>query len=222
MKLLPLALPLGATLAASSPAVLHAQAPIVRGSLGPFSVTATVEGGGLRVRADAARRTPASTRGARDVRAVSVLAMADRYVGTKYVYGGTSPRGFDCSGFVQYVFAQHGVKLPRTSRQQAGAGERLSRSVSTLRPGDLMLFATDGSRVDHVAIYAGKNRIIHSSSSGRGVRYDDLSSSRGRWFVSKHVASRRVIGDGRDLVRELEAALLDSVPLDGPDEAPRP
>jgi len=151
-----------------------------------------------------------------------ILGTAEQYLGTRYVYGGTTPRGFDCSGFTQYVFRQQGVTLPRTSRQQATVGDRVSTGGGRLAPGDLMLFASNGSRVDHVAIYAGDNRIIHSTSSGGGVRYDDLLSPRGRWFVAHHVASRRVLADGRSLVRALDAAALRSDTLDPPDRAPRP
>jgi cell wall-associated NlpC family hydrolase len=152
-----------------------------------------------------------------------VLATADDYVGTPYKWGGESPRtGFDCSGFVQYVFARHDVDLPRTSRQQAKVGERVSTKLSALKPGDLVMFASNGKRIDHVGIYAGDDRIIHSSSSGGGVRYDNLHTTRGSWFVRHLVASRRVIADGRRLVNELTAALRARAPLDPPDHAPRP
>jgi len=151
----------------------------------------------------------------------SLLATADQYLGTRYVYGGATPRGFDCSGFVQYVFRRQGVPLPRTSRQQATVGERVGGGTAALRAGDLMLFASNGVRIDHVAVYAGDGRIIHSSSSGGGVRYDDLSTRRGRWFVDHHVASRRVLADGRSLVRSLDAARV-AGELDPPDRAPVP
>lgn len=153
--------------------------------------------------------------------ASAVLETADDYLGTRYVYGGATPSGFDCSGFVQYVFRQHGVTLPRTSRQMAGAGDRVPASLRDLRPGDLMLFAQN-TTIDHVAIYAGNNRIIHSSSSGSGVRYDDLSSSRGQWFVRRMVAARRVVRDGQSLVNALDAAAAVAARLDPPDLAPKP
>ena len=155
------------------------------------------------------------------VPATRVLATADDYLGTPYVYGGTSPDGFDCSGFVQYVYRRHGVTLPRTSREQAAAGSGISASVTALQPGDLMFFASRGSRIDHVAIYAGERRIIHSTSSGGGVRFDDLRSSRGKWFVEHMVAARRVndgggrVFDAADLVKALSE-------LDAGDLAPRP
>jgi cell wall-associated NlpC family hydrolase len=158
------------------------------------------------------------------VSASRVLDTADDYLGTPYRYGGTSPsQGFDCSGFVRYVYARNGVRLPRTSRQMAAAGAGLLPALAVLRPGDLVLFAQDGSRIDHVAIYAGASRIIHSSSSGSGVRYDDFETPRGRWFLDHMVAARRVIADGRSLVADLVGALAaDTLDLDPPDRAPRP
>ena len=125
--------------------------------------------------------------------AAVVLPTAHDYLGVKYVWGGESPRtGFDCSGFTQYVFARHGVRIPRTSRAQVAAGAPVPVRLSALRPGDLIMFANPGRPISHVAIYAGDNRIIHSSSSGGGVRYDDLSSRRGGWYRNNMVAVRRI------------------------------
>jgi cell wall-associated NlpC family hydrolase len=152
---------------------------------------------------------------------------AERYLGTPYRYGGTSPvTGFDCSGFVQYVFARNAVKLPRTSRQQAKVGAGLSRDWRSLRPGDLVMFAERGEPISHVAIYAGRNRIIHASSSGGEVRYDDLGTRRGQWFVEHMVAARRVTPNGNglvlDLVQLLDPKTLTDSALDIGDLAPRP
>ena len=178
---------------------------------GPMSVSASIGATGLSVRIGRASGTaktppaPTSSSSRSTARASKVMTTANRYVGTKYVYGGTTPRGFDCSGFVQYVFRRHGVLLPRTSRGQATAGRRVAAGLSRLRVGDLLLFATKGKRIDHVAIYAGGNRIIHSSASGGGVRYDALNSKRGRWLVKHHVASRRVLSDDRRLALGVQA-----------------
>jgi len=150
-----------------------------------------------------------------------VLGTADDYVGVPYVWGGETPKGFDCSGFVQYVFARNGVRLPRTSRQQAVVGETVTAEAWALRPGDLMFFAFGGGAVDHVAIYAGDGRFIHSSSSGGGVGYDDLTSRRGQHFLDNMVGARRMLADGSGLVRGLEAALRMPLHLDPPDRAPR-
>jgi cell wall-associated NlpC family hydrolase len=153
-----------------------------------------------------------------------VLARADDYLGVAYKWGGTSPRtGFDCSGYVQYVYRREGVELPRTSRQQAVAGTRRPTRWDAAAPGDLVMFANPGEKVSHVAFYAGNGRIIHSSSSGGGVRYDDLSSRRGQWYRQRLVAVRRVSGRGPAIAKGLLERLgLAEVRLDPPDRAPRP
>lgn len=169
------------------------------------------------------RTTPTTTTSTRSsATAARVLTTADRYLGTPYVFGGTTPDGFDCSGFVQYVYRRQGVALPRTAAQQGGAGEKVRVAVKELRAGDLMLFDASSKRpgIDHVAIYAGNGRMIHSSSSGGGVAYDDLGTKRGRWFVDHMVAARRVVSNGQSLVDALQAWA--EAPLDPPDEAPRP
>jgi hypothetical protein len=155
--------------------------------------------------------------------AARVLNTADQYIGVPYTWGGTSPSsGFDCSGFVQYVFGKQGVRLPRTSREQAQVGTSLSPDWRAISAGDLVMFAENG-RISHVAIYAGHNRIIHSTSSGGGVRYDDLSTQRGDWFVDHMVVARRVTPDARGLLLDLARGFADiAVQLDGPDHAPRP
>jgi cell wall-associated NlpC family hydrolase len=156
--------------------------------------------------------------------AARVLNTADDYLGVKYVWGGTSPNtGFDCSGFVQYVFAKHGVQLPRTSRQQATVGTRLPAEWSSVSAGDLVMFE-EGGRIGHVAIYAGNDRIIHATSSGGKVRYDDLRTQRGQWFVDHMVAARRVTPDARGLLLDLAKGFAAgmALELDPGDHAPKP
>jgi hypothetical protein len=121
------------------------------------------------------------------------------------------------------------VKLPRTSRAQAYAGDRVSLDFSSLRRGDLIMFASSGQPISHVAIYAGDKRIIHSSKSGSGVRYDNLTSSRGAWYRNNAVVARRVgtEAQGRGIVRDLVAELRASgvrvdFPFDLGDFAPKP
>jgi cell wall-associated NlpC family hydrolase len=111
----------------------------------------------------------------------------------RYVWGGNTPsEGFDCSGFTKYIFAKHGVALPRTSREQSRVGAGVPADFRYLRPGDLMFFAEPGEAISHVAIYAGNGWIIHSSSSNGGVGYTDLNTG-GEWFVDYFVAARRVL-----------------------------
>jgi hypothetical protein len=100
----------------------------------------------------------------------------------------------DCSGFVQYVFGAHGVRLPRTSREMALTGQSVGRNIEALRPGDLMFFAERGGGITHVGIYAGENMMVHSSKSGNGVGYDDLTTARGRWYQNIYVGAQRVLG----------------------------
>lgn len=122
-----------------------------------------------------------------------IVATAARYLGTRYRMGGTKPGAFDCSGFVRYVFARHGVALPRTANEQSGVGHPIAVGPDSLRVGDLLFFRTKRGRASHVAIYTGNGRIIHASSGSRHIRYDDLGSARGRWFIEHLSSVRRVL-----------------------------
>jgi cell wall-associated NlpC family hydrolase len=166
------------------------QRPLIRATLGPVQVVASLSTRGVNVHSPRSESKPRAT----SATAARILATAELYLGTRYRYGGASPReGFDCSGFVQYVFAKHGIELPRTSRQQAHAGDPLPLSTAALRPGDLLLFASGGSRVNHVALYVGNNRMLHASAGAGRVVYDDLTTPRGHWYLQRHVASRRLL-----------------------------
>jgi cell wall-associated NlpC family hydrolase len=155
--------------------------------------------------------------------ALRLLSAADQLIGTPYRRGGTSPSsGFDASGFVRFVFSRLGVMLPRASRDQARVGERVSPDLHIIAPGDLVMFQDDGG-INHVAIYVGGGRIIHSSETGGGVRYDDLATDRGRWFLDHMVAARRVQPDLRGLLLDLARGYSNQLSNDedGPDHAPR-
>lgn len=114
-------------------------------------------------------RVPASSS-----RGAAVVAIASRYLGVPYVYGGTSPRGFDCSGLTQYVYRQLGVNLPRTAAQQYGATTHIPRSQA--RPGDLVFFFSGGS-VGHVGIYLGGNMMIAAPHTGDVVKKETIYSA---------------------------------------------
>ena len=124
----------------------------------------------------------------------SVLDLAEGLMDTPYRDGGTDPaEGFSAGGFVQYVFGKQGISLPATAREIAREGEAVSTRIGSLRPGDLLFFANNGRTIDHVAIYAGPDRIIHASASAGRVQTDMLGEGeRGQWFSDHLVAARRI------------------------------
>jgi cell wall-associated NlpC family hydrolase len=99
-------------------------------------------------------------------RGAAAMSLASRYVGIYYRYGGTTPRGFDCSGMIQYIYRQLGVSLPRTATDQMRATKRISRSQA--RPGDLV-FVVHGGHATHVGIYAGNGMMYDSPRKGKAV-----------------------------------------------------
>lgn len=120
-------------------------------------------------------------------KAAAILSTAKKYMGVKYVWGGTTPSGFDCSGFTQYVFAKHGISLPRVSGDQYSQGR--SVSMSNLQPGDLIFFSLDGDKaIDHVGIYTGNGQFINASSS-KGVTIYSLGS----YWKSHYIGAKRVL-----------------------------
>jgi cell wall-associated NlpC family hydrolase len=119
---------------------------------------------------------------------------ADALVGTaldlqgiRYRHGGSDPQGFDCSGFTQYVFAQHAVPLPREVRDQFRVGRPVHRDE--LRPGDLLFFSTTTSGASHVAIALGGNEFVHAPSSTGVVRTERLTSS---YWSRRFLGAKRV------------------------------
>ena len=115
------------------------------------------------------------------------LQVAAQYLGTPYVYGGTTPAGFDCSGFTMYVYSQLGISLPHSSKSQASCGIEVSRDE--LLPGDLVFFNTTGSGISHVGIYAGNGMFIHSPLSGSSVCYSSMNTP---YYTGRFVTARRV------------------------------
>ncbi|MGC1381990.1 MAG: C40 family peptidase [Candidatus Baltobacteraceae bacterium] len=107
------------------------------------------------------------------------------FLGVPYVFGGTTSSGFDCSGFVQHVFAMLGIEVPRTADAQYDVGRP---AVGGPRPGDLVFFDTYGG-VSHVGIYLGRGQFVHASSS-RGVMVSRLSES---YWASRYVGAKRLI-----------------------------
>jgi cell wall-associated NlpC family hydrolase len=114
-----------------------------------------------------------------------IVEYAKKFLGVRYVYGGTTPKGFDCSGFVGYVFKKFGIDLERVASDQARQGKSVKRAE--LKPGDLLFFDTDGghSNVSHVGIYIGGGKFIHASSnsSRHKVTITALDSTYSRLFL---------------------------------------
>ncbi|HEV2712657.1 MAG TPA: NlpC/P60 family protein, partial [Gaiellaceae bacterium] len=111
-----------------------------------------------------------------------VVGIAMQYLGTPYVYGGASPSGFDCSGFVMYVYGQVGVSLPHNAAAQYGYGTPVDRSQ--LQPGDLVFF----NGLGHNGIYIGGGSFIHSPHTGDVVKISSMTG----WYASTYVGARRL------------------------------
>ena len=114
----------------------------------------------------------------------SVVAYAQQFLGCKYVYGGTTTSGFDCSGFTQFVYKHFGVNLNRTAAAQYSNGT----SVTNLQAGDLVMFGKSG--INHVGIYIGGNTFIHAANPSRGVTTDTLASG---YYKTNYVGARRIL-----------------------------
>ena len=144
-----------------------------------LSVGACASGGRSRI-----VRYPGST-----VSGSEIVAQARTYTGTAYRSGGASPGGFDCSGFVQYLFGQAGIALPRTAESQFEVGEPLRPKDITA--GDLVFFRTEGRRVSHVGIATGDGGFIHAPNARSRVRVDRLDTP-GTYWVERYAGARRV------------------------------
>lgn len=116
----------------------------------------------------------------------AIVNQAKKYLGVKYVYGGTTPRGFDCSGLVQYVCRSVGITVNRTSRSQFSNGRAVSKA--DLQAGDLVFFAKNG-RIHHVGIYIGGGQMIHAPHTGDVVRVASINSS---YYKRQYAGARRV------------------------------
>ncbi len=119
-----------------------------------------------------------------------VVHYAESLLGTPYHYGGTSPRtGFDCSGFVRYVFLKtRRIELPRRSEDMSRVGVRIKGNQ--LRPGDLVFYSTQGWPYSHVGIYIGNAKFIHSPHTGRNVEIVDMSL---RYWQAHYNGARRIV-----------------------------
>ena len=118
-----------------------------------------------------------------------IVETAKQYLGVPYVYGGSTPKGFDCSGLVYYVLKSHGIKVSRSSAAMYKCGTPISKSE--LQPGDLVFFqGTYKAGISHVGIYVGNGKFIHSPQSGDVVSYADLNSA---YYTSHYYGAIRVV-----------------------------
>ena len=121
--------------------------------------------------------------------ATKLEASVEKLLGIRYKYGGDTVRGFDCSGFTRYIFAQFGIDLPRTSAGQAGVGAKVSKNE--LRPGDLVFFNTNGKGISHVGIYMGDGKFAHASTT-RGITITPMND---KYYSKRYVTARRVLDE---------------------------
>jgi len=122
----------------------------------------------------------------------NLIAYAKKFLGVRYVYGGTSPKGFDCSGFVYYTYSNFGIKLERVAADQARQGTKVSKA--NLLPGDLVFFDTNGGKnyINHVGIYIGDGKFIHASS-GSNARKVVISSLNDSFYSNAYMSARRFL-----------------------------
>ena len=120
-------------------------------------------------------------------RGAQIVQMAQQYMGTPYAWGGSSPGGFDCSGFIYYIYSQFGISLPRMSDGQFEVGRAISGD--NLLPGDLVFFTTYETGASHVGIYLGGGLFIHASSAAGEVTITPLGKS---YYQERYLGARRV------------------------------
>jgi cell wall-associated NlpC family hydrolase len=156
-----------------------------------LSLAAAVSGGACASRTGAVPRpfpVPEAERAAVPAPDRSALVeTALQFRGVPYLNGGSDPGGFDCSGFTQYVFAQHGVTLPRSVRDQFDQGRPVR--PEDVREGDLLFFETEGSGASHVGIAVGGDRFVHAPSTSGVVRVEHVGT---RYWSDRFIGARRV------------------------------
>lgn len=116
----------------------------------------------------------------------ALIDEAAKYLGTPYVWGGTTPNGFDCSGFMQYVCSKNGISINRVADDQMKNGTPVRKDQ--LEPGDLVFFGS-GGYASHVGMYVGDGMMIHSPSTGKSIMYSDITSG---YYSSRYIGARRV------------------------------
>lgn len=139
-----------------------------------------------------------------------VVQTASVMKGVPYVWGGASPKGFDCSGLVQYVFAKANISLPRTADRQYGIGTPVAYAQA--KPGDLMFFNTGRAQgeITHVGIYMGKHNMLHAPRPGKKVQFASVDAR--SWFRPRLLGIRRVNKQTYELSRQPKGWEVSAMP----------
>ncbi|EGO64775.1 C40 family peptidase [Acetonema longum] len=119
---------------------------------------------------------------------LAIVNTAQKYMGVPYVWGGSTPKGFDCSGFTQYVMKQHGITIPRTAAEQYNTGAKIKES--NLQVGDLVFFTTYKPGASHVGFYLGNRKFVHAGSGAKQVTISSLDEN---YYKSRYLGARRYI-----------------------------
>lgn len=131
---------------------------------------------------------------------VEISHLAKKYLGGKYVWGGESPSGFDCSGYTQYIFNKIGIKLPRTAYEQSKVGTEVKGS---LQKGDLLFFNTDPSRgipVTHVGVYLEHGKFIHAASKSKGIIISSLTKK----YQKTYLGAKRLLQSKKESTKQVQ------------------
>ena len=132
----------------------------------------------------------------------SIVVLARQQIGTKYRFGGTTPKGgFDCSGFVRYILGALQISLPRTAQQQAAVGATVPKDTTSLQPGDLLTFGR-GNKVTHIGIYVGHGSYVHASPKAGRVIETSLSRTTSP-LVKIWRGGRRLLADATGVTDSL-------------------
>ena len=157
----------------------------VTGYLHSDDVAVTIDANKLPVAADAKLSAAETESAAGD----TLVETAMKYLGCPYVYGGTTPSGFDCSGFVQYVCKEVGISVTRTAAS-IYASDGVAVDKSALQPGDILCFSSSSESIGHVGIYIGNGEFIHASNANTGVIVSPLDMD---YWAAHYVGAKRVV-----------------------------